>query len=1093
MRTPSAKLQPPAPPSVHLQRPGLVLRLDAALTRRLTTVVAGPGFGKSTLLAGWARGRACAWYTLDGSDASLAVLVRGLVDAFRERLPDLSELATRLGRSPAAASDEHARAEALAARVCEWIDGSLGSGFVLVLDDLQELVGGTPSARLIETLCRQGPPELHHVIASRTELPFPVERLRGRGEVLAIDAANLAFSGPEVGELLESELGSGSGSGSIAAAVYELTAGWPAAVRLAVEALRGTQPARRQSVLRGLSRPGGLIFNYLAEEALAGEEPDVRDLLRAVAHLDRFTSELCSELGMRAAAETLPLLAGRGLLVQAESGDEPWFALHGLVRDFATERWPLSAVELSAQQRKAARWFEARGDLHSALRAATASADGEELGRLLMGHGDELLTGGALDGIQDAAAFLPPEARSEQLEEIFGEAHALKGEWDEALACYRRAAGEEASLPPGLAWRIGRIHFDRGAPERALDAYARGRPATGDAAAEALLLAGAASAHLSVGDLDAAARAAADALTRAEESGNHRALAAAHNVSMVLALRLDPARTAEHYRSGLDASERANDVIQTIRIRCNHVAHLIQQGSLEEALAELEIAVSLGDVAGAPLTTAFALLKRGEIRSVLGEFELAMADFVAARRLYERNGSSRVFGAMMEIGELYRERGEASLARVVLEEALRGAEDAGDVQVVSYGLANLARVLAAEDPARAAIVADRACRLGRESGHGLVFAVLSSGWVALAAGDREAAAARAAESAALARERTDRGGLAEALELGAMSSSTAQARLSLLDEAIAIWRELRSRLGEARAALARARIGGDEQAGADAMRRLQRLGVRTGGASAGLIAALPAHDPAPVTVNALGRFRVLRAGDPVAPSEWRSRKARDVLKILVCHRGHSVTRDYLVEALWPEEDPAKTGNRLSVALSTVRAVLDPGHRLPPNHFLVAGERSVALDTAHVAVDVDDFLADAAEGLRQWRDAHEEEALERLEAAEIAYTGDFLEEDVYEDWSMALREEARAAYRAVAGALADLGTQSGRHDEAIRYRLRIVERDAYDEEAQLGLVCAFAAAGRHGEARRAYRVYAGRMEQIGVEPAPFPAAVASLSG
>ena len=126
---------------------------------------------------------------------------------------------------------------------------------------------------------------------------------------------------------------------------------------------------------------------------------------------------------------------------------------------------------------------------------------------------------------------------------------------------------------------------------------------------------------------------------------------------------------------------------------------------------------------------------------------------------------------MMEIGELYRERGESSLARAALEEAARGAEDAGDIQVLGYALANLARVLAAEDPERALALVDRALAIARGSGHALVFALLSSGWVALACGDVEAAAARSTESAELAREGGDRAGLAESLELEAMSTS----------------------------------------------------------------------------------------------------------------------------------------------------------------------------------------------------------------------------------------------------------------------------------------------------------------------------------
>ena len=77
-----------------------------------------------------------------------------------------------------------------------------------------------------------------------------------------------------------------------------------------------------------------------------------------------------------------------------------------------------------------------------------------------------------------------------RLEEIIGEAHALRGEWDDALACYGRAGGDGDTLSAGLAWRIGRIHFDRGEPERALEVYARSQAEGGDPAAEALLLAG---------------------------------------------------------------------------------------------------------------------------------------------------------------------------------------------------------------------------------------------------------------------------------------------------------------------------------------------------------------------------------------------------------------------------------------------------------------------------------------------------------------------------------------------------------------------------------------------------------------------------
>ena len=85
----------------------------------------------------------------------------------------------------------------------------------------------------------------------------------------------------------------------------------------------------------------------------------------------------------------------------------------------------------------------------------------------------------------------------------------------------------------------------------------------------------------------------------------------------------------------------------------------------------------------------------------------------------------------------------------------------------------------------------------------------------------------------------------------------------------------------------------------------------------------------------------------------------------------------------------------------------------------------------------------------------------------------------------LREEARTTYVSVAMALADLSLNAGDHDGAARYLLRVLARDPYDERAHLQLVTALSVAGRHGEARRMYRAYAGRMGELGVEPAAFP--------
>jgi DNA-binding SARP family transcriptional activator len=242
-----------------------------------------------------------------------------------------------------------------------------------------------------------------------------------------------------------------------------------------------------------------------------------------------------------------------------------------------------------------------------------------------------------------------------------------------------------------------------------------------------------------------------------------------------------------------------------------------------------------------------------------------------------------------------------------------------------------------------------------------------------------------------------------------------------------------------------------------------------------------------VAVQSLGRFRVHRHGEPIPLAAWQSRKARELFKILLARRGRPATRDYLMETLWPDQDPGPLGNRLSVLLSTVRAVLDPEKEYEPDRFVAGDKSAVWLQTDDLAVDVDRFLAAAAEALAA-RSANGEGAQARLAAAEALYSGDFLEEDVYEDWAIALREEARAAYVEVTRALAEEAAAARDAGAASRYYLRILERDPYDEPAHLGLVGALEGAGRHGEARRCFRAYCARMDEIGVESAPFPSAL-----
>jgi DNA-binding SARP family transcriptional activator len=228
----------------------------------------------------------------------------------------------------------------------------------------------------------------------------------------------------------------------------------------------------------------------------------------------------------------------------------------------------------------------------------------------------------------------------------------------------------------------------------------------------------------------------------------------------------------------------------------------------------------------------------------------------------------------------------------------------------------------------------------------------------------------------------------------------------------------------------------------------------------------------------------MRDGRAVTNAEWGSRKARDLFKILITRPGQHVPREQLEELLWPAEDPDRVARRLSVAISTIRSALDPGHASPATRFVAADRSAVWIDRTQVAIDVDTFLADAARGLELVR-IGSPEAMAPLRTAEAAHRGEFLVEDAFEEWSAALREECRQAYISVGHALATLATSDGDAAAAARYLRRVLQYDEFDERAHLGLVAALAGSGHPADARRAYGRYLARMEELGVEAAAFP--------
>ena len=1034
----------PEPGPAVVARLRLDERLDEVGRRRLTLVTAGPGLGKTTLLAGFARRTGCAWYTVDGSDRDPTVLARGLLEALRDRIPTLDPAAVvpaPAGQDLAIASEEHE--SVVADQLIRMLSDEIDREVTLVLDDVHELAGSELSGRLLGELALGAPPQLHLVLSSRLDPPFGVTRLRAQGLAVDLPGSTLRFTGQETAAMAATVLG--PAGADVAEILQDQTAGWPTAVRIVTEWLRQAPASRWRAMIREAGAPGTPLEAYLGEEILPSTSPREAELLRAVAGLERFTAPLAAELFGPGAEEQVSQLVRDGLWIVPDDERHGWYVVPPvLCQVVATQPDHIVA-------RRAAAWMEGHGETGPAFTAL--------LGDAPAGH--------------DNAACAEAGAR------------LLRGDYDEALALTRPSIPEEGPIPMSAGLVAGLVHHLRGELDEALAIYERSLAGAGDPPLRALVLGWAASAAWLVGDVERSRSFTEEVGRTAAECGDDRALAMAFTAKGMMAAIDGDRRAMHHYERALAHAEAAHDHVQIVRIRTNRGSRYLSEGYFREALGELDEAVRLADLAGIALFGALASANRGEALMGLGRLDEAVRELEAARAGYERIGSRMASYPLTHLGTVHRLQGHVTLARAHFEEALSIGEASGDHQGLVPPLAGLAMVLAESDPDEAFRLASRA---GSLASLGRPKALIAATEAAVRTGDFTLAASRAEEAGAAARDHRDRPALAEALELRAKVTTDPVAAARLLDEAATIWLATGSPLGRARVLLARARLGGPDAGAlaAKAEQALRLLGAHGLVAEAAALRTDLASAARPaLAIRVLGGFNVERAGTTVLTTEWQSRKARDLLKMLIARRGHPVARDVLLDRLWPEEDPGKAGSRLSVTLSTLRAVLDPEKRFDAEHF-IANDRSAAwIQLENVTVDVEAFLADATAGLRALSAGDTAGAAHLLTSAEMLYAGEFLEEDPYEDAFVVLREEARTTYVSVAMALADLALAGADHDGAVRYLLRVLARDPYDERAHLLLVTALTAAGRHGEARRMYRAYCGRMAEIAVEPAAFP--------
>jgi LuxR family maltose regulon positive regulatory protein len=414
---------------LHVPRsqPGFVSRrrlgqaLSDGLARGRVLVCAPAGFGKTALLADWAAsgGRSVAWLGLEGDDSDPARFWRYALAALDRVRPGLAgRVGPLLPHSP----------QGLVTALINELANDPGPEAVLVLDDYH-LVDSGPVHESVAFLLENLPPGLQVVVSGRSDPPLPLARLRARGQLAELRAADLRFTPDEAAALLRETAGSDL-PGTALATLVARTEGWAAGLQLAGLSLRGSSDADGFAAAFGGSHR--FVLDYLADEVLDRQNEQLRAFLLETSVLERLSAELCDAVTGRAGSQAmLQDIERAGLFLVPLDEVRGWWRYHQLFADLLRARLRAELPgRVQALHRAAGAWCDERELGDDAVRHALAAGDAAWAGRLVERHAELLLGRGEGATLRRWLSELPAESVRDRprlyLAQAYGAAMSLQ-------------------------------------------------------------------------------------------------------------------------------------------------------------------------------------------------------------------------------------------------------------------------------------------------------------------------------------------------------------------------------------------------------------------------------------------------------------------------------------------------------------------------------------------------------------------------------------------------------------------------------------------------------------------------------------------
>jgi LuxR family maltose regulon positive regulatory protein len=1057
------KLYPPRLPEI-VTRDRLLGELEGARTAKLTSIVAGAGYGKSSLAAEFLfrLGRPFVWYHLERSDADICEFLSYLVAGLKSIHAEFGQKTLEHMASVVNVSEQ---SRAVLSTLIAELDEIIGEELFILLDDFHTVNDSPQITETMDFLLGHMLPNLHFIIASRSKLNLALARLRAGRELLELQEADLCFTPEETSRLFSDIFGLQLGEEDVHILAGS-TEGWITGLVLFYLALKAKANEAISKTIRESGVSLSEVFDYLSKAVYESQPEAVRRFITRTSILSRMNPVFCNELlEIEDSRSLLSYMISERLFTIPLDDKGDWFRYHNGLKAFLLGKLgaDLPPGEIMDLHLKAASLWEKRGEPEQALFHYMEAQDFDKAAGVFESIIDRLMQANRISFLYREVFRLPEDVLHKHPMLMLNGAQiaARFGDYERVVAAALSAAGgfeksgerEEKALS---LLRLAGAFFGVGRINEALEMITKARliiPTGSPYWCELLAVEGTILATTGQdGEVDQLLEESLQLAAELEgtELGS-RALGFS-GIALFLQGRLNKAvevfAAADKFlkKTGLTATHPFSYALLS-----RTYAYLDR---LEEARETADKGIALGEEHGLPPMVFFNRASRAVALAYLGERDRALEDAaISAAMCGQYEDIAQVAFAEWFLGEAYELLGQKTTALKHLKRGERMVAKYGDsrhiasVIIAAVSAREMGLDKAAEEVERILeAVRGSATGMARSYAHSLLLSLyLAMDRYDEAAGVVDGYCAEFEEDIILRPCFSDVGCLLSFFE----SLFSQGSHLELMDRVFG--------LGVAKSVAC--------------LRRLEKCGnADTGRRAAKILASTAQEMIDPLVIKMLGPFEVVRGEQGVAAEGWKSKKACTVLKYLAANRHKGfIPRDVLMELLWPESGIESAQKNLNAALTAVRKTLEPEAARGESSYLVAKGDSLRLEMGKGGWTDLELFRDGFSRAAKAKEVGDFDLYYHIlsETAGL-YRGEFCAEDLYEDWCQSERESLKNDYVNLMKELATEHLRRGENGEAAGRLEEAIAKDPGREDLYRKQMTICCQSGNRAGIEEAYR-------------------------